>query len=328
VLDDVGAMARINRGDASAQDRERLAREGRWLDGAFYLGSHALYDWLRDMPADQARGIGMTRVSHINQLYGGNEALEREQRRDARFFNTCMMMTALGAVVSDALEDGRVVSGVGGQYNFVAMAHALDDARSVLMLRASRGKGRSATANVRWNYGHATIPRHLRDIAITEHGIADLRGRSDRDCLVAMAAIAHAHDQAPLLQAARDALKLEKGFDPPSQWQGNTHEALSARLAPLRRAGVLPDYPMGSDFSPEEQRLAAALSWLSARTGSLGARLATVGSALLGEQSRDKAALARMGLQAPKGLGERLEARLLRYALANTEVHPATAAQD
>lgn len=326
VLDDVGAMARINRGEATAQDRERLARDGRWLDGAFYLGSHALYDWLRDLPADQARGIGMTRVSHINQLYGGDEALEREQRRDARFFNTCMMMTALGAAVSDALEDGRVVSGVGGQYNFVAMAHALDDARSVLMLRARRGLGGHATANVRWNYGHATIPRHLRDIVITEHGIADLRGRSDGECVLAMAAIAHADDQALLLDAARKVGKLEPGFSPPPGWARNTGSALARRLAPLRRAGVLPDYPMGSDFTPEEQRLAAALSWLAARTGTLGGRVRAVASALAGEQANDEAALRRMGLQAPRGLGERLQARLLRHALAKTTVHPASPA--
>lgn len=328
VLDDVGAMARINRGDATAQDRERLARDGRWLDGAFYLGSHALYDWLRDMPAEQARGIGMTRVSHINQLYGGDEALEREQRRDARFFNTCMMMTALGAAVSDALEDGRVVSGVGGQYNFVAMAHALEDARSVLMLRARRGHGRRATANVRWNYGHVTIPRHLRDIVITEHGIADLRGRSDGECVLAMAAIAHATDQAPLLEAARKAGKLEPGFRPPPCWTRNTGTALAARLAPLRRSGVLPDYPMGSDFTPEEQRLAAALGWLAAHTGTLGGRIATVLGALAGEQADDGPALQRMGLQAPRGQGERLQARLVRHALAKTRVHPAAPARD
>lgn len=318
VLDDVGAMARINRGDATAHDRERLEREGRWLDGAFYLGSHALYSWLRELPPEQARGIGMTRVSHINELYGTDEALEREQRRDARFFNTCMMMTGLGAAVSDALEDGRVVSGVGGQYNFVAMAHALHDGRSALMLRARRGNGRRASANVRWNYGHVTIPRHLRDLAITEHGIADLRGRSDRDCVVAMASIAHADDQAPLLDAARAAGKLEPGFVAPAHWRGNTMQALSARLAPLRRSGVLPDYPAGSDFTPEEQRLVAALAWLKAHTGGRLATLATLARALAGPVADDEAALRRMALQSPRGLAERLEARLLRHALART----------
>lgn len=322
VLDDVGAMARINRGDATTHDIERLAREGRWLDGAFYLGSHALYRWLRELPPEQARGIGMTRVSHINELYGTDEALEREQRRDARFFNTCMMMTGLGAAVSDALEDGRVVSGVGGQYNFVAMAHALHDGRSALMLRARRGHGRGASANVRWNYGHVTIPRHLRDLAITEHGIADLRGRSDRDCVVAMASIAHAADQASLLEAARAAGKLEPGFVAPAHWRGNTMQSLSARLAPLRRDGVLPDYPAGSDFSPEEQRLVAALAWLKARTGGRLASLATLARALAGPVADDDGAMARMGLSTPRGLGERLQARLLRHALARTAPPP------
>ena len=49
-----------------------------------------------------------------------------------------MMITLLGAAASDALEDGRVVSGVGGQYNFVAMAHELPGGRSVLQVRSTR----------------------------------------------------------------------------------------------------------------------------------------------------------------------------------------------
>ena len=86
----------------------------------------------------------MRRISEINQLYGNHEPLERLQRVGSRFFNTCMMATALGDAVSDGLEDGRIVSGVGGQYNFVAMAHALEDARSVLMFRSQRGEDAKA----------------------------------------------------------------------------------------------------------------------------------------------------------------------------------------
>ena len=92
----------------------------------------------------------MTRISHINELYGGFEERERLQRREARFFNTCMMMTALGAAVSDGLDDGRVVSGVGGQYNFVAMAHALRDGRSVLLFRATREQKGKVRTSVPW----------------------------------------------------------------------------------------------------------------------------------------------------------------------------------
>ena len=97
--------------------------------------------------------------------------------------------STLGAAVSDGLDDGRVVSGVGGQYNFVAMAHALPGGRSALLLRSTREAGGEAESNIRWNYGHTTIPRHLRELYITEYGIADLRGQPDEDCIVAMAGV-------------------------------------------------------------------------------------------------------------------------------------------
>ncbi|MFY2763610.1 acetyl-CoA hydrolase/transferase C-terminal domain-containing protein [Arenimonas sp. MALMAid1274] len=315
VVDDPAAMARINAGTPTDADRGALERDGRYLDGAFYLGSSELYAWLRGLSPAQARGIGMTRVSHINELYGNNEALEREQRRDARFFNTCMMMTGLGAAVSDALEDGRVVSGVGGQYNFVAMAHALHDARSVLMLRAVRGAG--AASNLLWNYGHVTIPRHLRDLAITEYGIADLRGRSDGDCAQAMLGLADVRHQATLLAAAKAAGKIDAGFAPPQAWARNDCDDLAARLRPLRRSGVLPDYPMGSDFTPVEQRLAKALAWLKSNTTG-GRKFLTLARAIATRSPADDEALARMGLNAPSGFGDRLQGRLLRLALSET----------
>jgi acyl-CoA hydrolase len=318
VVDDAAAMARINRGQATDADRALLDSEGRWLDGAFYLGSSELYRWLRELPPEQARGIGMTRVSHINELYGNNEALEREQRRDARFFNTCMMMTALGAAVSDALADGRVVSGVGGQYNFVAMAHALHDARSVLMLRATRTADGQAASNVLWNYGHTTIPRHLRDLVITEYGIADLRGRSDGDCAAAMLAITDAAHQAALARDAIAAGKLAGDFSLPPALSANRRDRLAARLRPLRRSGVLPDYPMGSDFTPVEQRLARALGWLKAQTQAAPGRMRILAAALASGATDDAEAMQRMDLAAPKGWRERLDARLLAYALTRT----------
>lgn len=34
-----------------------------------------------------------------------------------------------------------------------------------------------------WQYGHVTIPRHLRDIVITEYGVADLRAQTDSEVI-------------------------------------------------------------------------------------------------------------------------------------------------
>ncbi len=319
VIDDAALMRRIDGGGASPGDHAWLEREGEYLHGAFYLGSPDFYRWLDDLPPEQCRGIGMRRISEINRLHGEGGDLRRMQRRDARFFNSCMMATALGAAVSDGLEDGRVVSGVGGQYNFVAMAHALDGARSALMLRAVREDGGEPQSNIRWNYGHATIPRHLRDLYVSEYGIADLRGASDADCIAAMTAIADARFQAGLLDQARAARKLAGDFSAAAHWPENTPQRLSALLAPFHRDGTLPDYPLGSDFTAVEQRLAGALGWLKSRTGDRAGKLRTLIAALAAGRHDDAEALRRMGLENPSGIGERLQARLLGMALRHTQ---------
>ena len=318
VVEDEAVMRRLVEGGATDADRALLERDGQYLHGAFYLGSHDLYDWLRNLDDDTGRAIDMRRVSSVNELYGGNETLERLQRRDARFFNSCMMATALGAAVSDALEDGRVVSGVGGQYNFVAMAHALPGARSALMFRAVRDAGGRSSSNVVWNYGHTTIPRHLRDIYISEYGVADLRGKADEDCVMAMVGICDARFQQDLLDTAKAEGKLRKDFVLEPRAADNTPQWLREALAPLRRDGTLPDYPLGSDFTAVEQRLVKALGWLKANTGSGAGKLRTVARALLGRGRAEPEALARMDLERPAGLGERLEAHLLALALRET----------
>jgi acyl-CoA hydrolase len=318
VVDDELLMRRLADGTANLGDQARLERDGEYLHGAFYLGSPEFYDWLRQLPDDQRRAIGMRRISEINQLYGGNEGLERLQRRDARFFNSCMIATALGAATSDGLEDGRIVSGVGGQYNFVAMAHALDGARSALMFRAVREDAGKVQSNVRWNYGHTTIPRHLRDIYINEYGIADLHGRNDEDCVIAMATITDARFQAELLETAKQSKKLRSDFVAPDDCQENLPALLSAKLAVFRRDGTLPDYPLGSDFTPVEQRLVKALGWLKAETATLPRKLRTLCGAVLSGKQTDGEALQRMGLERPANRSEWLYARLVSRALSKT----------
>ncbi len=318
VVDNEALMRRVADGTADLSDKKLLERDGEFLHGAFFLGSPEFYDWLRNLDARTRRGIGMRRVSEVNELYGGNETLERLQRRDARFFNTCMMATALGAAVSDGLEDGRVVSGVGGQYNFVAMAHALPDARSALLLRATRDEGGRPKPNIRWNYGHTTIPRHLRDLYITEYGIADLRGMTDEDCVIAMSAISDARFQTQLLDRAKTHLKLDKDFKAADAWKRNTPGRLRDALAPLRADGTLPDYPLGSDFTAAEQRLVKALGWLRANTATPWAKAMTLFGSTFAGRTADREALARMQLDKPQGLREKLLTRLVAYALNST----------
>src|ERR1700761_1477413 len=116
------------------------AVDGIILHGAFFAGPKSLYRALREMSeVDRAR-ICMMPVSFTNEIYGDEDS-KRAARVDARFINSTMMVTLLGAAVSDGLDDGQVVSGVGGQYNFVAQAFSLVGARSVLALEGTPRAG-------------------------------------------------------------------------------------------------------------------------------------------------------------------------------------------
>jgi acyl-CoA hydrolase len=325
VVDKPALMQRANAGTLNAQEQALVERDGEFLHGAFYLGSGDFYQWLHTLDEDTRRGIGMRRVGEVNALPEYDEGLVRMQRRDARFFNTCMIATGLGAAASDGLDDGRVVSGVGGQYNFVAMSHALPDARSSLLLRASRDVDGQRESNIRWNYGHTTIPRHLRDLYITEYGFADLRGKVDEDCVIAMASIADAAFHQELLRPAIAAGKLRDDFIAPATWSAHTAASLRDRLAPFRTDGTLPDYPLGSDFTVVEQRLTVALGWLKTHTGTLPAKLRTIVAAVMDKGPADQEALQRMQLDAPSTWKQRLLARLLGHALRQT-AKPAGAA--
>jgi acyl-CoA hydrolase len=238
---------------------------GIFMTGGFFLGPRDFYQRLRTMPPEQLAKIDMTRIDFINQLYGDYE-LKRAQRRKACFMNTTMMVTLLGAAVSDALESGRVVSGVGGQYNFVAMAHALPDARLLMMLRSTHENKDGLRSSIVWNYGHITIPRHLRDIVITEYGVADLRGRPDSEVIKRLLAVADSRFQDQLLKDAKANGKLEASYQIPDRYRSNLPRMLDDSLHPWSRAGLLPDFPFGTDLTEEELHIVRALKRLKHAT--------------------------------------------------------------
>jgi acyl-CoA hydrolase len=325
-----GQWIEADLGDPKARARmeqECLGRElrnGQVLHAGFFLGPRGFYAALRELPESERAQFSMRGVAYVNQLYGPDAELRILQRRGARCINTAMMVTLLGAAVSDALENGQVVSGVGGQYNFVAMAHALPGARSILCVRATRTHKGRTTSNIVWNYAHETIPRHLRDVVITEYGIADLRGRTDEEVIEALLNIADSRFQDELLATAKAAGKIRGNYQLPARYRDNRPQRLARALQPLRRRGFFSEYPFGTDLTAEEITLARALRFLEARTASRGARLRAVAAAVLGgkPRARHAAALQRMALARPRGISERVQQRLLVTALEATASRP------
>lgn len=278
-----------------------------FLQGAFFLGSKPFYAWLRELPAAERGKVFMSRVSRVNDLYDPDENKIRRQRPKARFFNTAMRVNLLGASVSDTLDDGNVVSGVGGQYNFVAMAHELAGARSVVLLKSTRREFGKLVSNIILAGGQITSPRHLRDLVVTEYGVADLRAKSDEECVRAMIEIADARFQEELAAAAKKAGKLAEDYLVPARARENT----PARVKALCPPDLFPPYPFGSDFTKEEERLVRALGKLRS------ARLPSILSLFLSGGNAQEFApeLARMGLAAPRTCAEKFWRRLLLGAL-------------
>ncbi len=296
-----------------------LSREvdGIYCHGGFFLGSEHLYQRLRDLEPAERAGIGMTRISFINHLYG-DESGKRARRRRARFVNSAMMVALTGEAVSDGLADHQVVSGVGGQYNFVAQAHELEDGRSILCLPSTRMQKGELRSNIVWEYPHTTIPRHLRDMVVTEYGIADLRGKSDRDVIVAMLSIADERFQQKLLRQAKKAGKVEDDFRLPAYFRHNRPELLEEVMCMPASAALLPHFPLDTNFSEDEARLAVALNHLKQRAS--GLPLAGLAWAGWRRQRRnaagDGALLERMGLASPSGYREKLLQLALLGAIA------------
>jgi hypothetical protein len=292
--------------------------DGVVLHGAFFLGPKSFYRALREMTPDRLARIQMMPVSFTNHLYG-DEDVKRRARVDARFVNNALMATLMGAVVSDGLENGQVVSGVGGQYNFVAQAFELKGARSILTVEATRRDKAASVSNIRWSYGHVTIPRHLRDVLVTEYGVADLRGKSDADVIASMLQVADSRYQNELMRQAKDAGKLPKNFEIPAAHRDNSPERIARALKPAREAGQLPSFPFGSDFTEVEQRLIPALQLLQdAQRSPLHLPGLLWQGFIRSADAADRESLARLGLDRPATLAERAYRALVSAALARS----------
>ena len=318
-LDDPGAREAIG----ALALGERLTG-GVAIHGGFYVGPQQFYQSLRELSDEDRDRICMTSVNFINHLYDhrfGNQRLKAAQRIHSRFINTAMMYTLSGAAVSDGLEDGRVISGVGGQYNFVSMAHELPGARSIIALRSTRKSRGEVVSNIVFNYGHCTIPRHLRDVVITEYGIADLRGQSDEQVYLRLIRIADSRFQQDLLSRAQKVGKVDAAFRLPASWRNNTPDAIAKLFSEVGGKDWFPAFPFGRDFTDQELKLGKALKKLKSETATRRGKLLTLLHAIRAkdEQGRYAELLQRMSLHQPSGLREKLDRGLVIHGLQLTE---------
>jgi acyl-CoA hydrolase len=159
----------------------------------FALGTTELYEWL-----DGNEDVRFAPVDVINapHLVAGNH--------DVVSINGAIAVDLYGQVVADRVR-GRQFSGIGGHEDFVAVSGLQLEDRSLVCLPSTVGPPGAATSRIVPTLpvgATVTSPRHQVDVVITEHGIAELRGRTMRERAEALAAIAHPDLRGPLADAA------------------------------------------------------------------------------------------------------------------------------
>ncbi|MFA6449883.1 MAG: acetyl-CoA hydrolase/transferase C-terminal domain-containing protein [bacterium] len=287
------------------------------VHAGFFVGSKNFYETLLGMDDEPKSRIQMREISFVNDIVEDN-CLKTAQRKYGRFVNTCMMASLMGGVASDTLDSGQVVSGVGGQYNFVSMAHQLPDARSILMVRSVREGANGPCSNITWTCGNITIPRHMRDIFVTEYGMADVRDKSDGDTIAAMLKITDSRFQQELLKKAKENKKISASYEIPLAFRNNYPEAVEALAAPFKKSGLFPVFPYGSDFTKEELLLGKALRGMKKRMTLKGFRPPSFSQAgkIIAPPAAAMPFLERMQLDKPSSGKEKILQKLVLFALA------------
>lgn len=127
------------------------------------------------------------------------------KNRNMVTINGAMAVDLYGQVVADTI-DGKQFSGIGGHEDFVASSGlSLDDRSLVCLPSTSTVVGTTISRIVQHHSAGSiiTTPRHQLDVVITEHGVAELRGRTVKERAVALAGIADAGFRDQLIHVAQ-----------------------------------------------------------------------------------------------------------------------------
>lgn len=160
------------------------------------LGTRVLFDFLDDNPSVR---MVPAALSH------GLEYLQHQERFIS--INSALEVDLTGQVNAEWL-DGRQVSGLGGQFDFVEAAMYSRGGRSIVALPATAAGGKVSRIVPSLAAGTVvTTPRHCVDFVVTEYGIADLRAKTLRQRVETLAAVAHPSFRDKLLDAAGEAAR-------------------------------------------------------------------------------------------------------------------------
>lgn len=152
----------------------------RKIVGTFILGTQKLYDFVDDNPS-----VHLRRGDYVNHppIIAENDNMIS--------INTCMQVDLTGQICSESVGT-RQYSGTGGQHDFVDGALHSKGGKAIIALQATTKGGTLSTIIPTLTSGAVvTVPRTKVDYVVTEFGVAILRGRTIRERVNNLIAVAH-----------------------------------------------------------------------------------------------------------------------------------------
>lgn len=159
---------------------------------SFVMGTPRVYDFVDHNPMVELREADYT-----------NDSARIRRFRRMTAINSAIEIDLTGQVCADSV-GYRLLSGVGGQMDFVRGATLAPGGRSIIALPSTAGGGRFSrlVTALRPGAGVVTTRAHVETV-VTEHGVAELVGRSIPERARALIAIAEPTFREPLEREAR-----------------------------------------------------------------------------------------------------------------------------
>lgn len=149
----------------------------------FILGSRRLYDFVNDNPS-----IVQLEMDYVNNP----NTIARNPRVVA--INSAVEIDLTGQVCADSIGH-KIISGVGGQMDFMRGAALSKGGKPIIALTSRTKKGRPKIVSaLQTGAGVVTTRAHVHYV-VTEHGIACLSGRTIRERARSLIEIAHPLDR-------------------------------------------------------------------------------------------------------------------------------------
>ncbi len=168
----------------------KAVHPGKTVSG-FVMGTRRLYDFIDDNPA-----VVQLAIDYVNAV----RVIARNPKVTA--INSAVEVDLTGQICADSI-GSRIISGVGGQMDFMRGALMCEDGKPIIALPSRTKTGASRiVAALRSGAGVVTTRAHVHFV-VTEWGVADLFGQTLDERAQQLIGIAHPDDRESLSELWR-----------------------------------------------------------------------------------------------------------------------------